>query len=36
MEQEVSLKILLPKNTAALTDLVPALLAVAVSFDLLF
>lgn len=36
MEQEVSLKILLPENTAALTELVLGLLAVAVSFDLLF
>lgn len=36
MEQEVSLKILTPKNTAAVTELVPTLLAVAVSFNLVF
>lgn len=34
MEQEVSLRILLSKNTAAVTERVPALLAVAVSFNL--
>lgn len=36
MEEEVSLKILLPKNTAAVTELVPILLAAAVSFNLVF
>lgn len=36
MEQEVSLKTLLPENTAGLMELVPILLAVAVSFNLVY